>query len=61
LNQTSAPKGKVGGTGVVRDQFGNVKHEFSFSGETNLSEQELRAKLNLNQENTDGSHSYNGG
>jgi hypothetical protein len=50
-------KAKVGGTGVIRDQFGNIKQEFGFSGETNLTEQDLRDKLNLNQEQKNGSHS----
>jgi hypothetical protein len=51
-------KAKVGGTGVIRDQFGNIKQEFGFSGETTLTEQDLRDKLNLNQEQKNGSHPY---
>jgi hypothetical protein len=44
-------KAKVGGTGVIKDQFGNIKSEFVYSGETTLSEQELRQKLFQEQDN----------
>jgi hypothetical protein len=56
LSEAVVPKAKVGGTGVIRDQYGNIKQEFVFSGETELSEQELRQKLIQEQKN--GSHPH---
>jgi hypothetical protein len=46
--QTSArPLGKVSGMGEVRDKDGNLKGYITFEGTTDLPEDELRRRLQL--------------
>lgn len=56
-------QGKVSGTALVIGPDGKVKGEIQFNGETDLSEEELRQRLNLQKpgDPTNGSDPRNCG
>jgi hypothetical protein len=45
MEKAGTGSGVVRGVGTVRDKDGNVKGEFPFEGTTDLTEEELRRRL----------------
>jgi hypothetical protein len=50
MQMSTRPLGKVRGTGEVRDKDGNLKGYISFEGTTDLTEDGLRRRLQLDPE-----------
>jgi hypothetical protein len=62
----NASVGEINGTAVIRDADGNVKGEFKFGGPTDLTLDEFKEAMGLNQEkqeevDSNGGDSDNGG